>query len=110
MLKPVAERYNKLSPDQRYQFRRLRRAMIKWYGYIAQVARMFDKDLHKEYVFLSDLIGLLPVDKTAMIDLEGKLKLDCYKLEKTFEGAIQVKALKDREIWVNITSTFILKT
>ena len=59
---------------------------------------MFDKDLHKEYVFLSDLIGLLPVDKTAMIDLEGKLKLEYYKLEKTFEGAIQVKALKDREM------------
>ena len=57
---------------------------------------MFDKDLHKEYVFLSYLIGLLPVDKTAMIDLEGKLKLEYYKLEKTFEGAIRVEEEKGK--------------
>ena len=88
ILKPVADRYNKLSPDERYQFRRLCRSMIKWYGYISQVVRMFDAELHKEYVFLSYLLGLIPQEITQMIDLEGKLKLEYYKLQKTFEGAI----------------------
>ena len=88
ILKPVADRYNKLTPDERYQFRRLCRNMKKWYGYISQVVRMFDADLHKEYVFLSYLLGLIPAETTTMIDLEGKLQLEYYKLQKTFEGSI----------------------
>ena len=96
ILKPVADRYNKLEPDERYQFRRLCRSMIKWYGYISQVARMFDKDLHREYVFLSYLLGLIPPEPTQMIDLEGKLRLEYYTLQKTFEGGIKLK----EEIWV----------
>lgn len=91
ILKPVADRYNKLTPDERYQFRRLCRSMIKWYGYISQVVRMFDKDLHKEFVFLNYLLGLIPPETTTMIDLEGKLQLEYYKLQKTFEGAIMLK-------------------
>ena len=91
ILKPVSDRYNyNLSPDERYQFRRLCRNLIKWYGYISQVVRMFDKELHQEYVFLKYLIGLLPAEETAMIDLEGKLQLEYYKLQKTFEGAIKL--------------------
>lgn len=90
VLKPVADRYNKLTPDERYQFRRLCRNMKKWYGYISQVVRMFDADLHREYVFISYLLGLIPAETTAMIDLEGKLQLEYYKLQKTFEGAIKL--------------------
>lgn len=91
VLTPAKERYNKLSPDGRYQFRRLCRSLAKWYGYISQVVRMFDADLHKEYVFVSYLLGLLPEDKVQMLDLEGKLKLEYYKLEKTFEGMIELE-------------------
>lgn len=89
-LLPVAGRYNKKTPDERYQFRRQLRSLIKWYGYISQIVRMFDKDLHKEFVFCSYLINLLPVEKADMIDLEGKLKLEYYKLQKTYDGAIML--------------------
>ncbi|MBR5705029.1 MAG: type I restriction endonuclease subunit R [Deltaproteobacteria bacterium] len=88
ILKPVANRYNALEPDQRYQFRRKCRNLVKWYGYVSQVVRMFDADLHKESVFLGYLLGLIPSEPVQMIDLEGKLKLEYYKLQKTFEGAI----------------------
>ena len=91
ILKPVADRYNKLTPDQRYQFRRLCRNLVKWYGYISQVARMFDRDLHQEYVFLNNLLRLLPSDPVQIIDLEGKLQLEYYKLQKAFEGEIELK-------------------
>ena len=91
ILKPVADRYNKLNPDERYNFRRQCRNVIKWYGYIAQVVRMFDKELHREYNFLRYLLKLLPAEKTQLIDLEGKLQLEYYKLQKTFEGAIELK-------------------
>jgi type I restriction enzyme R subunit len=91
VLKPVADRYNKLEPDGRYQFRRLCRSFVKWYGYLSQVVRMFDKDMHKEYVFLKYLLGLIPPDPVEQVDLEGKLKLEYYKLQKTFEGNIVLK-------------------
>ena len=55
---------------------------------------MFDVDLHKEYVFLSYLLGLLPRETVEMVDLEGKLKLEYYKLQKTFEGSIDLESMK----------------
>lgn len=91
VLKPVADRYNLKNPEERYQFRRLCRSLIRWYSYLTQVVRMFDKDMHKEYLFLSYLIGLLPAEQEDPVDLDGKLKLEYYKLQKTFEGAIQLE-------------------
>lgn len=88
ILKPIADRYNKLTPAERNQFRRLCRNLIKWYGYVSQVVRMFDEALHKEVIFLSYLMKLIPSESAQMIDLAGKLQLEYYKLQKTFEGAI----------------------
>jgi len=93
-LKPTADRYNQKTPDERYQFRRQVRSLIKWYSYISQVVRMFDKDLHKEFVFCSYLLGLLPAEAADMMDLEGKLKLEYYKLQKTFDGPISRQEAK----------------
>ena len=90
-LKPVADRYNGKTADERYKFRRLLRSFIKWYGYISQVCRMFDKDMQKEYVFCSYLLRLLPNESTEMMDLDGALKLEFYKLEQTFKGAIALE-------------------
>ena len=90
VLKPVADRYNLKNSEEKYQFRRLVRSLIKYYSYVTQVVRMFDKDMHKEYLFLSYLIGLIPADPVEPVDLDGKLKLEYYKLQKTFSGAIQL--------------------
>ena len=90
-LKPVADRYNSKQSDDKYQFRRLVRSFIKWYGYVAQVCRMFDADLQKEYVFCSYLLRLLPKESSEMIDLDGALQLEFYKLEKTFTGGIGLR-------------------
>lgn len=87
-LKPVADRYNQMESDERYNFRRQVRSYIKWYGYISQVCRMFDTEMQKEYVFCSYLVRLLPADPPQMIDLEGALRLEFYKLEETFKGEI----------------------
>lgn len=98
VLKPVADRYNLKNSEERYQFRRLCRTLIRWYSYVTQVVRMFDKDMHKEYLFLSYLIGLIPAEKDAEVDLDGKLKLEYYKLQKTFEGAIQLENIDGQYI------------
>ncbi len=94
VLKPVAERYNLKSADERYQFRRLVRSFIKWYGYISQIVRMFDAELHKENLFCSYLLGLLPPESVDMVDIESKLKLEYYKLQKTFAGTILLAKAK----------------
>ena len=91
-LLPVAERYNRnLDQQQRYEFRRQIRSFVKWYNYIAQIVRMFDKDLHKEYVFCSYLSRLLPSDEKEAWNLENKVALEYYKLEETFAGSISLE-------------------
>ena len=92
-LMPVAERYNLKNTEERYQFRRLVRSFLRWYSYVTQVVRMFDEETQKEYLFLGYLLGLLPADPVDPIDLDGKLRLEYYKLQKTFEGAIQLQRL-----------------
>ena len=92
-LMPVAERYNLKNAEERYQFRRLVRSFLRWYSYVTQVVRMFDEETQKEYLFLGYLLGLLPADPVDPIDLDGKLRLEYYKLQKTFEGAIQLQQL-----------------
>ena len=94
VLKPVADRYNQKTQAERYQFRRLLRSLVKWYGYVSQVARMFDEELHKENVFCAYLLKLLPPDEVSPLDLEGKLQLEYYKLQKTFAGAIELERAK----------------
>ena len=91
VLKPSADRYNLKNPEERYQFRRLCRSLIRYYSYISQVIRMFDSDMHKEYLFLSYLIALLPQETEEPVDLDGKLQLEYYQLKKTFEGAIKLE-------------------
>lgn len=92
ILKPVADKYNQLNQEQRYQFRRETRAFVKCNNYISQITRMFDKDLHKEYILCSYLAKLLPSDKTQPFDLDNRVKLEYYRLEKTYEGAIELEA------------------
>lgn len=87
-LLPIQQKYNDLNQEQRYQFRKICRTFVKWYGYISQITRMFDKELHDEYIFCSYLAKIVPPDPTTPFDLGNKVKLEYYNLEKTFEGAI----------------------
>lgn len=87
-LLPIQQRYNALNQEQRYQFRKTCRTFVKWYGYISQITRMFDKALHDEYVFCSYLAKIIPPDPKIPFDLGNKVKLEYYSLEKTFEGTI----------------------
>lgn len=91
VLKPVADRYNLKNPEESYQFRRQARSLVKWYSYISQVVRMFDREMHHEYLFLRYLIDTIQAEKEEDVDLDGKLGLEYYKLKKTFEGAIQLE-------------------
>ena len=100
LLKPVVRRYMDLSEEDRFNFKKTIRNFNKWYSYIIQIARMYDKELHKEYVFTAYLDKLLPRVSERDIDLEGKLKLEYYKLEETFKGDISLNPTVEEETLV----------
>ncbi|MGF0108639.1 type I restriction endonuclease subunit R [Clostridium sp. SGI.024] len=101
LFKPVIERYNDLNVEKRYEFKKSIRNFNKWYSYIIQITRMFDKELHKEYSFTAYLEKLLPKVKGKDIDLEGKLKLEFYKLEESFKGDISLNPQNVESVLVN---------
>ncbi|MBR2126802.1 MAG: type I restriction endonuclease subunit R, partial [Akkermansia sp.] len=91
LLIPVIADYNsKLSEDDQYEFRRKLRALCKWYAHIGQITRLNDLELHKEYVFARYLIKVLPTKPGELVDIEGKIEMEYYKLEETGNGSIQL--------------------
>lgn len=91
VLKPAVARYNELNDDERYQVRRKVRSFCKWYTYITQIVRMFDRDLHKEYVYLSYLRHLLKVEKIPVEAVDDKVEMRFCKLKQEFEGSISLE-------------------
>ncbi len=89
-LLPVQHKYNDLNQEQRYQFRKLCRTFVKWYAYITQITRMFDSPLHQEYIFCSYLAKVLPSDPATPFDLNNRVRLEFYNLQKTFAGSIEL--------------------
>ncbi|MFR3500137.1 MAG: UvrB domain 3-containing protein, partial [Paraclostridium bifermentans] len=104
LLKPVVNRYNELSDEDKFKFKRTINNFNKWYSYIIQITRMFDKELHKEYSFTNYLSKLLPSNGGIDIDLEGKLRLEFYKLEQTFKGDITLNPKQEPVILSNVKS------
>lgn len=90
-LKPFADSYNLKTPNERYNFRRELRKLVRYYDFVSQVTRMFDKELHHEYLFCKYLSKLLPVESDDMIDIENLLNLEYYKLKETFKGDINLQ-------------------
>jgi type I restriction enzyme R subunit len=100
-LKPIVDRYTQLDEEKRFDFKKTIRNFSKWYSYITQIARMYDKELHKEYVFATYLEKMLPRVMETNIDLENKLKLEFYKLEQTFKGDIALEPSADYQTLEN---------
>lgn len=88
MFKPILENFGNQSDDAQFQFKKSVKNFVKWYAYISQITRMFDKELQREYNFLSYLAKVLPNKPQEKVHLDDKIKLEYYRLEKTFEGSI----------------------
>lgn len=74
-LKPALVRYGELDQERQYQVRRKVRSFCRWYSYITQIVRMFDRNLHKEYVYLSYLRHLLKVEKIVVEGIDDKVEM-----------------------------------
>lgn len=88
---PMLNQFVALPEDDQFKFKKAVRNFVKWYSYITQIVRMFDKDLQKEYNFLRYMDKVLPNTSDEKVNLDDKIKLEYYKLEKTFEGTIAIE-------------------
>ncbi|MCM1122648.1 MAG: DEAD/DEAH box helicase family protein [Eubacterium sp.] len=91
VFKPIMDRYRELPEEKRFDYKKTLHNFNKWYSYITQISRMFDRSLQKEFNFTQYLEKMLPpAADTKTVDLEDKLKLEFYKLEQTFQGDISL--------------------
>ena len=102
VFKPVIDKYLALDEEQRYEYKGHVKNFNKWYSYIIQITRMYDKELQEEFNFTHYLEKLLPqVKDDTQVDLNNKLRLEFYKLEKSFEGSIALEPTKTDEMLIN---------
>lgn len=88
ILKPALERYEVLEDKKKDEFKSLIHSFNRIYSFVIQVARMFDKDMQKLYVYTKFLSKVLPKDNIEKVNLNDALVLEYYKLQKTAEGNI----------------------
>ena len=90
-LQPALDRYAaKEAKDQELIKSGLAR-FVRLYAFISQVCRLFDKDMQKFSIFAKFLLNLIPKGVVEKIVIDDKVMLERYKIEKDFEGRIELK-------------------
>lgn len=90
-LKPAMDAFDQLAEDHRFEVRSLLRNFIRFYSYMAQIARTFDKELYRSYIFAEIFFRALPKNAKRSVDLKHQLALINNKLTETFSGAITLE-------------------
>ena len=92
IIKPAIDRYEQIKDEsKRNEFKGKIRGFNNLYGFVTQVCRAFDKDLHKFSIFCKFLAKVLPRDSQEKVNLDDELLLEYYKIQKTSEGKIALK-------------------
>lgn len=73
--KPIMSRYDALEEEKRFEVRSKVKNFVRFYSYMAQIARTFDKPLYKAYIFADTLYKLLPKTPHEKPDLSKKIML-----------------------------------
>ena len=60
------------------------------YAFVTQVCRLFDADLHRFSVYAKFLAMQLPKGQRVRVEVDDKVMLEYYRLEKEFEGGIEL--------------------
>lgn len=89
-LYPSRTKYLEMEPADQREFKATLQAFLRSYVFIVQVARMMDEDIQKKYIFCKYLNTILPKEHTKMEILDDKIELEYYRLEKEFEGSIEL--------------------
>ena len=73
--KSTIDRYEQLPEEQRFEARNKIKNFVRFYSYMAQIARTFDKELYKAYIYADYLFRLLPKDPHERVDLGKQIML-----------------------------------
>lgn len=73
--KPIMSRFDALDEEKRFELRSKVKNFVRFYSYMAQIARTFDKSLYKAYIFADTLYKLLPKTPHERPDLSKKIML-----------------------------------
>lgn len=74
-LKPIVDRFTELDEEAQFEVRSKIKNFIRFYSYMAQIARTFDRSLMKSYIFADYLYRVLPKNPREKVDLEKKVRL-----------------------------------
>ena len=69
------DRYSGLDEEKQFEVRSKIKNFVRFYAYMAQIARTYDKDLYKAYVYADYLYRLLPKNARERIDLNRQIML-----------------------------------
>lgn len=94
-LEPALDRFNALDEEKQDLFKGTLARFNRIYAFITQVCRMFDKDIHKFSIYAKFLYKFLPKGGGTKVDVDDKVLLEYYKLEKEFEGNIELEPAEE---------------
>lgn len=92
-LDPAIDRYCAMESElEQKEFKVTLRKFIRLYSFICHIIKLNDSDLHKFSAFSRCLLRKLPVDgKSKTPNLDNDVALQYYRLQKIFEGKIQLE-------------------
>lgn len=80
--KNTLDRYEELDEEERFEVRSKIKNFVRFYSYMAQIARTYDKELYKAYVYADYLYRLLPKNARERIDLNRQIMLVNSKISE----------------------------
>lgn len=113
--KPVLDRIETLSEEDQFKVRAKIKNFVRFYAYMAQIERTFDRSLYKAYVFADYLYRIMPKQPHERVDLNKKVTLLMSKITPTemqdilLEGKPNIKGEdpnnakkpEDKKDWLN---------
>ena len=98
-LKPALNAYETFVEEEQFKIRSLLKNFIRFYAYMAQVVRTFDRELYKTYIFAEYFYRIIPKKAHQKVELSNKLALINNKLTETFSGSIELNpTAKDKTV------------
>lgn len=94
-IQPALDRYNALEPEKQDIFKSTLARFNRIYSFITQVCRMFDRELHKFSIYAKFLSMMLPKGSSEKVYIDDKVLLEYYKLEKDFDGSIELEPTEE---------------
>lgn len=94
-IQPALDRYNALEAEKQDIFKSTLARFNRIYSFITQVCRMFDRELHKFSIYAKFLSMMLPKGSSEKVYIDDKVLLEYYKLEKDFDGSIELEPTEE---------------